>query len=188
MPTTDLVSFDDRQIDSWGNTILTPAQFVSACISGKQINDQVFVTEIDNDIRQYNRFASTKVKTYDTCNRTIDLSAYQWNIPKSYRELDLRSLITNRLTSNCDELQLDEEQTLTRVQRVQFELKLVKKHRLTELFRALVYIVDRMSENNAVWGIGRGSSVACYLLYLIGVHDVDSVQYDIDPLEFFKTK
>lgn len=188
MPTTDLVSFNDRQIDCWGNTILTPAQFALACVGGKQINDQVFVTEIDKDIRQYNRFASSKVRTYDACNHTIGPDAYQWNIPDVYRELDLRSLITDKLASNCSEMQLNEEQINQRVQRVQFEMKLVKKHKLIDLFKALVYIVDRMSETNTVWGMGRGSSVASYLLYLIGVHDVDSVHYEIDPLEFFKTE
>lgn len=188
MPATDLVSFNDRQIDSWGNTVLTPAQFVSACVGGKQINERVYVTEIDHEIRQYNRFAATKIKTYDSYQVGIDSSAYQWKIPQSYQELDLRSLITERLAIECSNTQLDEEQIQQRVQRVQLELKLVNKHDLTDLFRTLVYVVDRMSETNTVWGMGRGSSVACYLLYLIGVHDVDSVHYDIDPLEFFKTK
>ena len=50
----------------------------------------------------------------------------------------------------------------------------------------MVYLVDFMRENNIVWGVGRGSSVASYVLYLIGVHKVDSVQFDLDYHEFMR--
>jgi DNA polymerase III alpha subunit len=48
------------------------------------------------------------------------------------------------------------------------------------------YIVDTLRANNVVWGVGRGSSVASYVLHLIGVHKIDSVKYDIPIEEFFK--
>jgi len=43
-----------------------------------------------------------------------------------------------------------------------------------------------MRKNNLVWGVGRGSSVSSYLLYLIGVHKVDSYKYRLDIKEFLK--
>jgi DNA polymerase III alpha subunit len=43
-----------------------------------------------------------------------------------------------------------------------------------------------MKENKIVWGVGRGSSVASYVLYLIGVHRIDSIKYDLDIREFLK--
>jgi DNA polymerase III alpha subunit len=46
--------------------------------------------------------------------------------------------------------------------------------------------VETMRVNNIVWGVGRGSSVASYVLYLIGVHKIDSMYYDLDIEEFLR--
>jgi DNA polymerase III alpha subunit len=48
------------------------------------------------------------------------------------------------------------------------------------------YLVDTLRKNIIVWGVGRGSSVASYILYLIGVHRIDSLYYDLDIAEFLK--
>jgi DNA polymerase III alpha subunit len=37
-----------------------------------------------------------------------------------------------------------------------------------------------------VWGVGRGSSVASYVLFLIGVHRIDSMKYNLDYKEFLR--
>ncbi len=54
------------------------------------------------------------------------------------------------------------------------------------LLKTMKYIVDTLRENNIVWGVGRGSSVASYVLFLLGVHKIDSVKYDLPIEEFFK--
>jgi DNA polymerase III alpha subunit len=48
------------------------------------------------------------------------------------------------------------------------------------------YVVDTLRANNVVWGVGRGSSVASYVLFIIGVHKIDSVKYDLDWREFLR--
>lgn len=182
-----LSSFEDRCIDGLGNTILTPEQFTRACLQGRVINNQVFVTEISQDIRQYNRYASQKVQLY---NDTLELqpASYDWNIPEYYQTINVSIYVANILSEVIDSDNWSSDEIDARVQRVAHELTLVKKHNLINLFRCLIYIIDTLTEKKAVWGVGRGSSVASYLLYLIGVHDVDSVLYDIDPLEFYKTE
>jgi DNA polymerase III alpha subunit len=50
------------------------------------------------------------------------------------------------------------------------------------------YIVDTLRANNVVWGVGRGSSVASYVLHIIGVHKIDPIKYNIPIEEFFKEK
>ena len=57
---------------------------------------------------------------------------------------------------------------------------------MTNVLRYMVYLVNFMRENNIVWGVGRGSSVASYVLYLIGVHRIDSIQYGLDWREFLR--
>ena len=54
------------------------------------------------------------------------------------------------------------------------------------MLRCLVYIIDTMRKHDIVWGVGRGSSVASYVIHLLGVHKVNSVKYNIDLKEFFK--
>jgi DNA polymerase III alpha subunit len=70
--------------------------------------------------------------------------------------------------------------------RVSLELELFIQHNMMDLLYYLKYLVDTMRENNIVWGVGRGSSVASYVLYLIGVHKVDSLKYELDIKEFLK--
>jgi DNA polymerase III alpha subunit len=43
-----------------------------------------------------------------------------------------------------------------------------------------------MTANRLIWGVGRGSSVASYVLYLLGVHRIDSMYYELNPEEFLR--
>jgi DNA polymerase III alpha subunit len=70
--------------------------------------------------------------------------------------------------------------------RLVHELDLYHKNNMIPVLKAMKYIVDTLKENNVVWGVGRGSSVASYALYLIGVHRIDSVKYKLPIEEFFK--
>jgi DNA polymerase III alpha subunit len=70
--------------------------------------------------------------------------------------------------------------------RVSQELELYIKYGMYDLLHVMKYIVDTLRANNVVWGVGRGSSVASYVLHLIGVHKIDSLRYNIPIEEFFK--
>jgi DNA polymerase III alpha subunit len=65
-------------------------------------------------------------------------------------------------------------------------LLLFQERNLFDLLRYLKYLVDTLRANNMIWGVGRGSSVASYVLYLLGVHRIDSMFYDLDPTEFLR--
>ena len=71
-------------------------------------------------------------------------------------------------------------------QRLIEEIELFRQYNMIDLLKYLKYLVDTMRENNIVWGVGRGSSVASYCLYIIGVHKIDSVKYNLDIKEFLK--
>ena len=98
----------------------------------------------------------------------------KWHMPQQYQELD----IAEHVISLC--------QTQTQLQRVAQELLLFQDRNLFDLLRYLKYLVDTMRANNVIWGVGRGSSVSSYVLYLLGVHQVDSVFYDLDIQEFLR--
>ena len=81
---------------------------------------------------------------------------------------------------------LDKCDNESKLQRVGQELLLYQERSLFDLLRYLKYFVDTMRQNKVVWGLGRGSSVASYVLYIIGVHKVDSIYFDLPIEEFLK--
>jgi DNA polymerase III alpha subunit len=76
--------------------------------------------------------------------------------------------------------------TKEQTDRVSEELEAFIQHNMLDLLYVLKYIVDTLRANNVVWGVGRGSSVASYVLYLIGVHRIDSLKYNLDWHEFLR--
>ena len=99
-----------------------------------------------------------------------------FNIPQHYLELDVEAYI-RALVPQAD---------AKRKARVEQELELFRTRNLLPVLQLLIYIVDTMRKHNLVWGVGRGSSVASYCLYLIGVHKIDSVKYNLNIREFLK--
>jgi DNA polymerase III alpha subunit len=110
----------------------------------------------------------TSMEEFDRTNQQ------QWFMPDEYQLYD----IVDWLYCECKTV---EEKT-----RVAEELKLYAQHNMIDLLKYLKYLVDTMRQNNIVWGVGRGSSVASYCLYLIGVHKVNSIKYKLDIHEFLK--
>jgi hypothetical protein len=97
-----------------------------------------------------------------------------WHMPVEYQQLD----VVEHVLSLC--------KTDAELQRVGAELLLYQERDLFDLLRYLKYLVDTMTTNRLIWGVGRGSSVASYVLYLLGVHRIDSMYYELDPEEFLR--
>ena len=110
------------------------------------------------------------VKDYDTALQS------DWYMPDSYKEMDIENHIRSLAKTTNEKIRVEEE------------LILYKKYSILNVLKFLVYLIDTMKENNIVWGVGRGSSVSSYVLYLIGVHKVDSIKYNLDVTEFLKDK
>lgn len=97
-----------------------------------------------------------------------------WAMPQEYRDLDIAQYVLDLCT------------TQEQLQRVGQELLMYQEHDLFDLLKYMKYLVDVMRENQVIWGVGRGSSVSSYVLYLLGVHRVDSMYHDLDPHEFLR--
>jgi DNA polymerase III alpha subunit len=97
-----------------------------------------------------------------------------WYMPDKYKNLDIVEWIVLQCKTDRE------------FQRVEQELILYQKRDLFDLLRFMKYFVDTMRKNNVVWGVGRGSSVSSYILFLIGVHKINSIQYELDVTEFLK--
>jgi len=97
-----------------------------------------------------------------------------WFMPEEYKQFDISKYVLDKCA--CD----------PELQRVGEELLLYQEKDMFDLLRYLKYLVDVMRENNIVWGVGRGSSVSSFVLYLIGVHKINSLYYDLDINEFLR--
>ncbi len=96
-----------------------------------------------------------------------------WFIPQEYKNINIEEFLINQ----CPKENYD---------RLIQELELYKKNEMIPVLNVMKYIVDTLRKNNIVWGVGRGSSVSSYVLFLIGVHKIDSVKYKLPINEFFK--
>ena len=108
------------------------------------------------------------VEQFDSDNQS------NWYMPEQYKSLDIAEYLLNLCNTDAQ------------LQRVGQELLLYNEKKLFNLLRYLKYLVDTMTEHEIIWGVGRGSSVASYVLYLLGVHKIDSIYYDLDPEEFLR--
>jgi DNA polymerase III alpha subunit len=97
-----------------------------------------------------------------------------WFMPKEYYEFDIAKYV------------LDLCNTEEELQRVGEELLLFQERNMFNLLRYCKYLVDLMRDKNIVWGIGRGSSVASYVLFLLGIHKINSIYFDLPIDEFLK--
>ena len=101
-------------------------------------------------------------------------------------DLDIGAEIMSRLIHKLNIIDAYEMQETVEWTRVCEELKAFEERGMEDLLRYMIYLVDFMRENDIVWGVGRGSSVASYVLYLIGVHRIDSIKYNTaDSLRIF---
>ena len=99
-----------------------------------------------------------------------------YNIPEHYKSLDVKEYVRQLVSDG------DSDQT----GRVEMELTMFEERYLFPVIQILIYIIETMRKHKLVWGVGRGSSVASYVLYLLGVHKIDSLKFNLDIQEFLK--
>jgi len=127
--------------------------------------------ETSADLKSYFKKLEEDKLNYPRPSNQVNIQ--QWLIPKEYQKMDIEEFLVNQ----CPKQNYD---------RLIIELELYRAHDMLMVLKCMKFIVDTLRKNNIVWGVGRGSSVASYVLYLIGVHKIDSVKYEIPIEEFFK--
>jgi DNA polymerase III alpha subunit len=165
--------------DKYSNPIFNEQDLFDALYQGHQfsVDDTMLVEERTNSIKQIELQLGFKfMEPYETHFEIADYDRSCqriWNMPEDYCP-NLVEMLYGMCTT--------EEQTT----RVSEELEAFIQHGMMDLLFYLKYLVDTLRANNVVWGVGRGSSVASYVLYLIGVHRIDSMKYNLDWHEFLR--
>jgi len=173
----------NQRIDEWGRVVLDEAGLLELFYKGLAQTPDV-LAENTSAVQTYNEWCETfstpeqMVEVFKPLD--IDPEVFhqdrqnEWLLPQEYLDLDIEAYLIGRCTEQ------------NQIDRVLEELELFQKFNLYNALRLFVYIVDTLRSNNVWWGVGRGSSVASYCLFLIGIHRIDSLKYQLDIREFLK--
>lgn len=145
--------------------------------------DVRYVDRLTPSIIQYNKNVGADDKL--SVKTSIDPLHFDWQIPNSYKNLNLVDFIFEAhaiLTEGMDPREVAEREV-----RLATELNMYIKMGLADVLRTVTWVISKLAQSGTVWGIGRGSSTSSYVLYVIGVHDVDSFAYQLDIGDFLRT-
>ena len=167
--------------DQYGQTYTTSNELCDLLYKNPTLDISLFQVE---DSLEYNRSVAELYAELDLLDsyHNIDMPVEEfdrvlqrnWHMPKEYKDLDIAAYVLGLCKEEHE------------LQRVGEELILYQERDLFDLLRYLKYLIDTLRKNNIVWGVGRGSSVASYVLFLIGVHKIDALYYQLDIEEFLK--
>lgn len=174
------VDLTDRRLWCDGDISITPESVTTFILKNKV--KKLYTTKKTKAITKYNQYASEDERI--DIKLDLHLPEVEWRIPQEYKDINLKHFIMEKFFQMSAEY--SDARSLECIERIQYELKIFKKHDLFMLLRTLIYMVDTFEEKGVVWGVGRGSSVSSYILYILGVHDIDSVQYDLNFNDFLQ--
>mgnify|MGYP001096251581 FL=1 len=171
--------------DSLGIPRFTNKDLVDMIYSGHADKCHVVLCDAGDDVDKFN--AAMEEQGFDKLQKYIPLDVdektfdgalqSEWFMPDEYKDINVYEYVLGKAETPCPQHVQD---------RIWEELDAFKERGMKDLLRYMIYLVDYMREHDIVWGVGRGSSVASYVLYLIGVHRINSIQFGLDWREFLR--
>ena len=159
--------------------VISEQDIVDGWLSGSNVNN-VIMDDVA-PINTYNEWCETfdldelvNADYEDNSDTYVEECLRKWNMPDEYLNININEMLMERCT------------TAHQRDRVYTELLEYENRGMVIVLKFLKYLVDTCDKNDIVLGVGRGSSVASYCLYLLGVHRIDSIKYKLDIKEFLK--
>jgi DNA polymerase III alpha subunit len=97
-----------------------------------------------------------------------------WNTPIEFKDIRLEEYLISRCKNE------------TEMKRVETELQMFYERDMYPVLHHLIYLVNYWRKNKVLWGVGRGSSVSSFVLFLIGINRINPIDYDLDISDFLK--
>jgi len=167
------------RLDQFSNPVFNDKDLFEALYKGHKLSPDMIV-DISSETRNLEEQLNFSFLPPYPEDFNIGLGQYDsalqadWFMPDDYKTLD----IENWALCQCKDV--------IAYNRVEEELAAFKARNMIDLLRWLKYFVDTCETEDVLWGVGRGSSVASYVLFLMGVHSVDSIKYNLDWQEFLR--
>jgi hypothetical protein len=170
--------------NNFGQLVFSENDVCDLVMQGRNIESLKHVVvdpsiDLEDLIMQVERPESLMTWTfpYDAETSVPEFHARQqltWHMPDEYKKIDIAQHVLSLCNGEAE------------LQRCGQELLLYQERDLFDLLRYLKYLVDTMVVNRIIWGVGRGSSVASFVLYKLGVHRINSLHYNLDVGEFLR--
>jgi DNA polymerase III alpha subunit len=168
------------RLDKFGNPIFNSQDIFKFLYQGKLTNLKDLTVDYTEDIEQLEHVAGFTFQRFNDQLDSINIEDFDqalqsdWFMPAEYKDFDVEEWCLAKCT------------TAQQKQRVLDEMDAYDHRGMIPLLQWTKHFVDTCQENNIVWGVGRGSSVASFVLFLLGVHQIDSVKYNLDWQEFLR--
>lgn len=111
-----------------------------------------------------------------------------WSLPKEWASLTIdqvQHLIVDKATDLIAKAKYSEVQVAKAYTRIEQELKEIERRNMVDFLKTIMFVLETFKKNNICWGVGRGSSCASYILFILGLHVVDCIKFDVPMEEFF---
>lgn len=166
------------RLDKFSNPVFNENDLFEALYQGQSISNDIYVDSLSSEISKLKEISEIKFnQALDMLECSIEefdgAMQSNWHMPGEYKSMDIEGFLVNACPKE-------------NYQRLMEELQEFRERNMLDLLRWLKYFIDTCEKNNIVWGVGRGSSVASYVLYLIGVHIIDPIKYNLDWREFLR--
>lgn len=167
------------KIDKFGNSIYQDRDIIELFYQNKEIYFDRILVEDSDEISLFEKNSNIKLKKIGDFFNDLDLKEFDqicqqdWFIPEEYKNMDIEGFLVHVCPKE-------------NYQRLIDELQQYRSRDMLILLKVLKYLVDTFRKNNIIWGVGRGSSVSSYVLFLLGVHKIDSIKYNLDWREFLR--
>ena len=168
------------RLDKFGNPIFNSTDIFKILYQGKLTQLKDITVDYSDEISQLEKTAEFEFQRFNEQLDQIDIADFdqalqsEWFMPPEYRDFDIKEFCLSRCT------------TTEQSNRVIDEIAAYEERGMIPLLQWTKHFVDTCNANGIVWGVGRGSSVASFVLFLLGVHQIDSVKYNLDWQEFLR--
>lgn len=172
---------NNRTLRFDGVSIVDPERLTEMFMMGA-LPQQVRITHEDDEVAKFNAAVSDedRLKLAGLEPISFDLS---WQIPDKYKALDVDAYMQDAFINRVDQAYTPEQFTAG-AERLITEMHEFARRGMLDVLRTIIYVIDEMTRTDQVWGVGRGSSCASYVLYLLGLHVVDPIRFNVALEEF----
>lgn len=168
------------RLDKFDNPVFNEIDIYNAIYAGQIADIHKLTVDPSGDITRLADTATIKFDVYNEVINELDIPAYDnamqsnWYMPAEYYTFDISEYCMSKCSSDKQRSRIMDEM---------FEFE---NRGLIPLLQWMKYFVDICVASDVLWGVGRGSSTASYVLFMIGVHRIDSLKYELDYKEFLR--
>lgn len=166
------------KLNKYSQPIFQSSDLIELMYSFDDLPLDKLIVERDSEVCNLYTFAGIQPTFDSDCTLAVDefdsIQKNAWRVPPDVLNFDIKSFC-------LDQCNTEEERA-----RVNEELEAFAEKGLLQVLNVLKYIVDTLRANNVVWGVGRGSSVSSYVLFIIGIHKINSIMYNLDYRDFLR--